>query len=284
MNHLDLSSFRLPSLALAAALAAAAANAAPPAACNPYTFAGRITDSHRVAFDDKHAATLRAKAADGTLLAREKTFFREDTDRNYALVIPMASSPVDGYALLGDTISVSAVDDKGKEWGAVIDPAKIGTPGEVAIVDIVLAEDADGDGIDDELYAELLAGWQARYWTPDAEPYDPTGDSDGDGVSDLDEATAGTNPFNADDVLAITDFDPMGPTLTFPTVGGHTYAVQQSPDLGDSATWANVDFSTASSSVPTHASFSVPASSDPAPRTLYLFPTSSPAFFRVITR
>ena len=70
------------SLALSLALLSAAARAATPAACSPYTFVGRITDAHHVAFDNTNSATLRAYAADGTLLASKSTFFREDSARN----------------------------------------------------------------------------------------------------------------------------------------------------------------------------------------------------------
>jgi hypothetical protein len=261
------------------------ASAAPPAAvCPPYTFVGRITDSHHVAFDATNSATLRAYNAENKLIAVEKTFFRDDTIRNYALQIPMASSPAAGCAVTGDVVSVTATDPYGKLWSAVINPATIGTPGTVSEVDIVLAEDADGDGIDDDLYAELLAGWEnSDFYDPSVDPYDPGADSDRDGVSDLAEIAMGTNPFNPADVLAIIDFDPTVPAFSFSPVGGRSYIVEQSSDLG---TWTNVDFSTdASSPVPTRSMLSVPSSSsDPAPRTLYLFPTSSPAFFRILTR
>ena len=259
-----------------------AATAAPPAAvCPPYTFVGRITDSHHVAFDATNSATLRAYNAENKLIAVEKTFFRDDTIRNYALQIPMASSPAAGCAVTGDVVSVTATDPYGKLWSAVINPATIGTPGTVSEVDIVLAEDADGDGIDDDIYAELLAGWEnSPLYDEAVDPYDPHADSDGDGVSDLDEIAMGTNPFNSTDVLAITDFDPALPASS---VGGRSYIVEQSSDLG---TWTNVDFSTdASSPVPTRSILSVPSSSsDSARHTLYLYPTSSPAFFRIITR
>jgi len=274
----------LPALACSLALVSAA-SAAGPAACPPYTFVGRIVDAHRVAFDDSRVATLRAYDASNDLIAVETTFHREDSTRNYALMIPMASSAVPGCAVDGDTVSVTATDPAGRVWSAVIDPARIGTPGSVAEVDIVLADDADGDGIDDALFEELRAGWEdSDAFDPEAD-YNPAAtDSDGDGASDLSEALVGTNPFKDSDCFAILSVS-AGSTnaaISFPAAPGHAYVVGQSSTMTDPA-WAPVAFVTNAaapeSEARTHLSISTAA--DYAVRTLYLFPTSSPAFFRV---
>ncbi len=257
-----------------------AVQAAGPAVCNPYTFIGRITDASHLAFDANRVATLSVAAADGALLARSKTFFLENTRNNYFLSVPVSSSPADNCALQGDTVSVSVVDSMGKTWSGVINPAKIGAPGSVSEVDIVLAEDADGDGIDDDLFAELEAGWEnSPAYDPSAAYRPASCDSDGDGVSDLDEALSGTDPFSGDDLLAISDFDPALPTVSFKPVGGHSYSIEQSPDMMD---WSSAAFSTDSAdATPTRSVLPVPASADFSLRTLYLFPTSTPAFFRI---
>lgn len=261
------------------------ASAATPTVCPSYTFVGRITDASHVAFDADRIATFTVAAADGTLLARSKTFYRDDSTRNYALLIPVASSEVNGYALQGDTVTVSVLDDNGRTWTGVINPATIGAPGTVSEVDIILAEDTNGDGIDDALFAELEAGWESSSaYDPDA-TYDPSKfDSDGDGISDLDEALLGTNPFNAADVLAIQSFTASPMSLTFNAVGGHTYAVESSPSLTDDADWQPVPITTdpaAKSSTRTLYTVPTSAKSTTTTPTLYLFPTSSPAFFRL---
>lgn len=278
------SAFRLPSLLLAAAFAATAAHAANPAACSPYTFVGRITDAHHVAFDATNSATLRAYSADNNLLAVETTFFREDSSRNYALQIPMASAPATGCAVMGDNVTVTATDPFGKVWGAVIDPAKIGFPGTVSEVDIVLAEVSNEYGIDDALYDELRAGWEdSNPDDPDAD-YDPSKvDTDGDGISDLQEALMGTDPFDAGDVLAIQTFSASPMAISFNAAGGRTYAVESSPSLSpDTAAWTPIPIATdptAKSSSRTL--YTIPSSAKATTHTLYLFPTSSPVFFRL---
>ena len=287
MKKLSFSAFFPPAVrfsalvALASVFAATAATAATPSVCSPYSFVGRITDARGIAFDGTRVATLAATAADGTLLARSKTFYREDSTRNYALFIPMATSAANGCALLGDTVAVSATDSGGRVWSAVIDPAIIGTPGEVAVVDIVLADDENGDGIDDTLFATLAAAWEN--YTDNFDPsatYDPHSDSDGDGVSDIDEALLGTDPFDETDYLAIREFKySPRPAVTFETSGGHTYAVEVSSTLDPAtAVWTPVPISTSAADTNATRSFhTTPATAPHAgvPRDLY--PPSAPA-------
>ena len=132
----------------------------PAAAVTPYTFLGRVMDARHVAFDSNRVARVEAYGGTGSLLASTKTFFREDSRRNYVLDIPMATSGADGYANQDDAIEVAVVDDVGKTWSGVVAGATAGAPGAVREVDIVLGEDANGDGIDDSLYAELKRKWE----------------------------------------------------------------------------------------------------------------------------
>jgi hypothetical protein len=70
----------------------------------------------------------------------------------------------------------------------------------------------------------------------------PNADSDGDGVSNLEEYLAGTNPTNAADRLRITAFtsSPQGTnvTVTWSSVLTRAYSIQQSTDLA-SPTWVD---------------------------------------------
>ena len=275
------------SFVVALALAAASASAAGTAA-NPYTYLGRISDAAHTAFDADRVATLSASTLDGTLLAKTETFFFADSRRNYALKIPMASAEADGYAQQGQSVVVSVVDDQGKTWKGVIKDATVGNFGAVKEIDIVLGNDADGDGIDDDLYRELEIQWEnSDYWV-EGETFDPTKDYDGDGMSTIDEAFAGTDPFNPESVLKIVAFEKIGDSaepcyrLTFSeTVGGRAYSIIATDDLKDDA-WQSEDFQP-EDSTETQKTVAFPANHAGGSLTVYLFPSpDAPAtFYRV---
>ncbi|MFO1441226.1 MAG: cadherin repeat domain-containing protein [Verrucomicrobiaceae bacterium] len=66
-----------------------------------------------------------------------------------------------------------------------------------------------------------------------------TDDDDGDGMTEADEAIAGTDAFNANSRFTVGDLQTTGNqvTLTWSSVAGKTYRIQSSTDLG---TWNNV--------------------------------------------
>ena len=257
----------------------------------PYTFLGRVMDSTHVAFDGDRTATIEVSDEQGKLLSRTATFTRADSRRNYALVVPMATSPANGCAVQNAALEIEVTDDVGKVWSGVVVDAAAGVPGGVREVDIVLGEDQDGDGIDDQLYRRLKAEWErSEYWKA-GETFDPTKDYDGDGASTIGEALAGTNPYDPEDMLRITAFSHMGGTrsrasaspvaaLTFGTVGGHAYTVEEASDLA-AKDWKPCAFTLPGSDAPVNV-LSVPATGY-GPRTVYLLPSSNAgrAFFRV---
>ena len=166
----------------------------------------------------------------------------------------------------------------------------MGEPGGVREVDIVLGEDADGDGIDDALYARLALEWEdSEAWRPGVS-FDPNADYDGDGVSTIAEALAGTDPFNAKDSLRITAFElgatpPRGSAaesllLKFPPASGRAYVVQTAN--APTGTWSDVAFvPDPGDGTPVNV-IARPSTTGADPATVYLLPTTnSAAFFRV---
>ena len=259
--------------------------------CNPYTFIGRVMDAKHDAFSSDRLAKVEASNADGDLLAQAKTFFRADSRRNYALQIPMATSEVDGCAVQSATLDIAVTDDLGKVWrGVVVDPV-VGASGGVREVDIVLGEDQNGDGIDDSLYAQLEAQWEdSDYWRY-GETFDPHRDYDGDGVSTIAEALAGTNPYDPQDVLLITAFTHAGRSrsraartlpmaLTFNAIGGRAYTVEEATSL-TAKDWTPREFFTQDSDTAVNV-LSFPSGSGRTASTVYLLPPSpTNAFFRI---
>ena len=261
------------------------------AAVNPFTYLGRVMDSKHKAFDTNRVAVLSAADAAGKEIARTQTFFLPDSRRNYSLRIPLADGEAAGYATPGAILSI-AVNDGKKVWtGVVVDEGRaegtaVGEPGGVREVDIVLGEDADGDGIDDALRDRLEKEW--IQWNDDWTPgtaFDPREDHDGDGVPTIDEALAGTDPFDTNSVLRITAFaldDPEAPgrhLLRFPAMPGRAYAVESANC--PTGAWSEVSFYVPDAASPVNV-LSRPSKGEAGPATVYLLPTSADsAFFRV---
>ena len=282
----------LAAAALLLAFAPAPAARAQSAAVNPFTYLGRVMDASHKAFDADRVATLSAYDADGKLLARTETFFRADSRRNYTLRIPLADGDVSGYSRTGAILSIAA-DDGAKVWsGVVVDAGRaegtaVGEPGGVREVDIVLGEDADGDGIDDALLKRLKDEWEDSSAWKLGEDFDPNADYDGDGVSTIGEALAGTDPFDAESCLRITAFAlDAGEAealhgLSFPTTPGRAYSVQTADS--PTGTWAHAAVFLAPSADAPVNYLSTPSTPGAAPATVYLLPAADrdAAFFRV---
>ena len=93
-------------------------------------------------------------------------------------------------------------------------------------------DDSDADGLPD--------AWERLYFTDLS--HSANEDADQDGLSNLAELEAGTNPADADSVLRITGLAPQlggGLRLSWAAVSGKTYRVQYADDLADPA-WKEI--------------------------------------------
>lgn len=295
----------LPALAAAPLLlllAGASQARAQASAVNSFAWLGRVSDAERVAFDTNRLATLSAYSEGGALLARSTTFHRPNSRNNYLLEVPVASSATSGAAQVGDAVVISVEDDDGTMWaGIVVDPGRtsgsvVGKPGGVKEVDIVLMQDANGDGFDDQLAEDYEAAWE--HWRArqdefdENETFDLDTDHDGDGASTRSEILAGTDPFDAQSVLRITAFDSAAGSgegvgecawsITFPAVGGHAYSIESSDTPVPDGNWKSVEFRSEVGAAPVRfLSLSNAERADRIP-TIFLAPLEGKAaFFRV---
>ncbi len=112
------------------------------------------------------------------------------------------------------------------------DFAQMGEPGKRTLLNLTLGEDRNGDGLPD--------AWQRRI-NADLSKVAPEGDSDGDGMSNLDEYLAGTYAYDPQSgfVLTIVRSDNDVPVLEFTAINGRTYTLHGSADFEN---WSPVEF------------------------------------------
>ena len=220
-----------------------------PAATNPillptFTFAGRVTDYAHIGYDADQNVEIRAKDEKGTLVAKTKTSTGGNTAYNFALDIPLASTPVDGCVTPGTKLFFEFVDPDGKVYTGLVTEgdSAVGQPGGLRELRIALATDTDGDGIPDE-YVDTLG---YLMWINGKESYEPDADWDADGANNRAEYVAGTNPFDPKDRLSVREMaEEKGYEgylrFSFLANQGRSYSVDTTDDLKDPA-WRQTVF------------------------------------------
>ena len=280
-------------LAFSAPFAVRAANpmaATPAQSVSPCTYVGRLMDAEHVGFDTNRVAEIAAYDASGKKVAESKTFYRPDSRRNYALRVPMASKQVDdGTPVPGSPVTIEVTEPNGMVWsGVVVDnDAKLGAPGSLKEVDIVLSYCTNEHGIDDYLLDDLYWEWRYSGYYVQGETFDPRKDYDGDGMSTIGEALSGTNPFDPNDCLSIVSFRRAGQDvaekdiLSFECRPGRSYRLEVTDSL-ENPNWQPKEFARDENGTPINY-INIPAngSGEETP-TVYLLPQTGPkAFFRV---
>jgi len=215
----------------------------------PFTFAGRIVDYAHVAYGSDTAVEVRVKAKDGTILAKTTTATYGNTAYNYAINVPLSSQAVSGHVKFGDHVVFEFVDPDGRLYSGIVTTgdATIGKPGDYRKVDVILATDANGDGVPDE-YLETIEYEMA---IRGIDVYDPEADYDGDGQSNKAEYIAGTNPFDKTDKLSVCEMaqkDGMDDYIALKVLvsQGRTYTISTTGKLEEGREqWTEGSFSVA---------------------------------------
>jgi hypothetical protein len=115
--------------------------------------------------------------------------------------------------------------------------AQIGQPGQKTRIDLTLGVDSDGDGLPDAWEQALIAIYGGTLAS-----IRPNDDSDGDGISNLNEYLAGTYAFDPADGFRLTLTSLIAGTseMQFLALRGRNYTIQASPNLQQ---WTPVNFS-----------------------------------------
>ena len=254
-----------------------------PVSIVPFTFAGRITDYAHIAYDTNSVVEVRLKAADGTILAKTTTGTSGKTIYNYVLQVPVATEKTAHYACVGDAVTFEFVDPLGTIHTGLVSAAdsKIGNPGDVKRLDVVLATDSDGDGVADE-YLESIEYWMAQKGI--SGPYDASADYDGDGQTNYEEYLAGTNPCDAEDSfsicqMALEDGLDGYVAMRIPISPGRAYAVLHSPNLKDGS-WTLASF-TKDESTESSSTYLITGTSELGYCTIFVKKDGSQHFYKV---
>ena len=254
-----------------------------PVSIVPFTFAGRITDYAHIAYDADAAVEVRLKNAAGDLLAKTTTQTSGVTCYNYVLPVPVSTQKMKGYATVGEKVTFEFVDPYGKVYAGLVAEADavIGNPGVVKRLDVVLATDADGDGVADE-YLESIEYWM---WLNGIEgPYDAKADYDGDGHSNYEEYVAGTNPCDPADKFSIRQMAlEMGLSdyvrLRIPVTQGRSYTVEETARL-ETPEWRQTSFTEDAEKAPAETHLNTGAS-EVGYRTIFVKKDGPQHFYKV---
>jgi len=109
------------------------------------------------------------------------------------------------------------------------------SPGAVRRIDYTIGKDDDHDGMPDAWEKWVLAMAGRRTTREALEAFKPGDDDDGDGMTNIQEYLAGTDPFLSTDIVKITSFertaDASRVKVTFNTSVNRTFRIVVSPTL-----------------------------------------------------
>ena len=184
---------------------------------------------------------IRFTTATGAVLETNSTL-GIGGETNYRILIPMDSGANDTpYSIYAQTMNVPyqiEVISNGRSFlpielrGVSLN---LGKPGGITRLDLTLGEDIDGDGLPDAWEKALmqLAG--------SLENINGSDDSDGDGLTNLEEYRAGTYAFDENDGLRLVFREINNEKMVFEFLGitGRSYRLMESVDLTE---WNEVPF------------------------------------------
>ena len=204
-----------------------------------YLVQGTFKGDYNTVLRDSGITAVRARRADGAVIAEAKVSPANAEGVNFIMEIPVASASTPSACAVSESLDCVLVNGEGTL--DVPNCLKVASPTKVGKVVFNCTEvksftnPADGSVV--EIPTAYIA--EAESFLPAGTAYDPWADYDHDGVSNYAEFLAGTIPFDETDYLRVREFGPKGGKLAlkFEHVGGHVYAVSSANTLAQPA-WA----------------------------------------------
>ena len=255
-----------------------------------YVYTGSVLDYRHEVVTADAGLTIQAVATNGTVLASSRvTDPIVSSGINFVLEVPVSTEASAKSAAVGDVLNCVVLSDGGSTNVSLKSMPPVAAANAITNLNVVNASATAFPYVDGKTvlvsddYLAGLAPWMQAYGKS---AYDAAADWDGDGISNYEEYKAGTNPFDASDLLRITDFKPgtEATILKFEYAGGHLYALDSTRSLTNK-TWNAASFSVDSPSAPGRTRFSMPGNEyeDIGEATIYLAPTASePTMFYTI--
>lgn len=283
-------------LMVAALVLTLGAGAAPNFPSGTFIVSGMARNGMNAAYgsggNDETVVVQAVAEKDGTILA-EARVVEPRNGRNYALQIPVSTLSSDKTACKGDRLCIWATVGTMRYLAA--SNLTVSAAHQHLAVDLKALETKSfaskhagdyGDGSNvlvPQAYLDELLPWMEAYEKP---TYAPDDDWDEDGRDNFSEYLAGTNPFDASDFLGITAFRAVPASsgaafsvngsvmsISFESVGGHTYTIQATPELAHPK-WAAKGFSTEADGEKSQTKYTASGTeSDGDIVTLYMLPT-----------
>lgn len=158
--------------------------------------------------------------------------------------------------------------------------SQIGQPSLKTRIDLTLGVDSDGDGLPDAWEQALIDIYGGTLGS-----IGPNDDTDGDGISNINEYIAGTYAFDPTDgfKLSILSANNGHSQLEFLGIRGRTYTIQESPTMQQ---WRTVNFRFVTDGVPGTLQNNYRATDVRLLRVEVPFPTGAPTnrFFRAVVQ
>lgn len=198
------------------------------------TYLGRVTNwaGMEASLANPNARIQVFRSDTDVLLAATTIGIIGDSRYNYTVHIPMTLTPDADYGQQGLSICFKAEVDNTVYTSPRFTLPEAGT---LVKYDIAFATDENGNGVADEYETELEAFEMPENGISGS--YDADADYDGDGISNRDEYYAGTDPFWAEDRLAVTAFNPKAEAdhieVEFIASSGRNYLIEKTVTLSE---------------------------------------------------